>query len=248
LKTNLMLITAILLTITNISYSSIEKPVRREEFEQKAQQQQEKIKQLDALVATQKKQILDLKWQIHQLENKPEPNKTETEKQKILTEKQTARIKWLEEVCRRTGIDPNSEPNNMRKSTRKIPKNTATHSTKLSFWDIEYNMHKMNKIKWDSYKTNLLGRKVQWKGWVIGTTPLVGVDDVKILYIEMEDRTACLARQEEWDVLFWIPKNLAPKLLPSMKIEFKGTIESVTNMFGELDIHLRNVSVLRYEK
>lgn len=86
MKANLLLITATLLTATNISYSLIEKPVTREEFKQKVQQQQGKIEDLEALVATQKKQIIDsrrtigrakkaYKWIKKQLDEKEKENK-----------------------------------------------------------------------------------------------------------------------------------------------------------------------------
>lgn len=242
--------------LASVCYGSIEQPITREEFELKAEQQQAKIEELEKTVSEQKKQILDLEWQIYSLKYAAEPNdideskgeSAKTNKLQIIIKDQTIEIERLETLCRNAGIDPNSNPINMKNLTRKISKKAVTRSAKLSFGDIEHNMHKMNKIRWEEYKKKLLGRKVHWKGWVLWTIPLVGSDDLKILAIEMEDRLACQPSQDEYDVLFWIPTNLAPKLIQGMDIEFKGTIESVTNMYGELDIHLKNASVLRYEK
>jgi len=116
MKVNSFLITAMILIITtSISYSSNEKPETREEYEQKIQQQQEKIDELKTCVVNQKKQLLDLQWQIYHLKHKSDSNKVEPEKPKIILEKQTVRITRLEELCRRAGIDPNSEPNNIKK-------------------------------------------------------------------------------------------------------------------------------------
>ncbi len=82
----------ILLSITEVSYSSIENPVTREEFEQKVQQQQAKIKELETLVAEQKKQILDLKWEIYHLKYGADPNKTEQPRDKVVENKKLQTI------------------------------------------------------------------------------------------------------------------------------------------------------------
>jgi len=105
--------TVLILLFTTISYASIDKPQTRDEFEQKVEQQQAKIKELEMIISEQKKQILDLKWQIDHLEYGREPNETteikkknaENEKLQNLIKTQKAEIAQLKELCRKAGID-----------------------------------------------------------------------------------------------------------------------------------------------
>lgn len=110
--------------LASICYGSIEQPITREEFERKVEQQQAKIEELEKTVSKQKKQILDLEWKIYHLKHKPEPNeeqqsdkRTETEKLQSVIEDQEAEIARLKKLFRNAGIDPNSDPNNIKKLT-----------------------------------------------------------------------------------------------------------------------------------
>jgi len=81
--------------------------------------QRAKIKELETTISKQKKEILDLKWQIYHLKHEPGPNETtntklehpESTKLKAIIEGQKVEITRLEELCRNAGIDPNSEGN-----------------------------------------------------------------------------------------------------------------------------------------
>ncbi len=127
MKTTLILILAILTSITNISYSSIDKPVTREEYEQKVKRQQKKNKELEAVVSGLNRQNLDLKLEIYQLKYKPEPNETgeitELKQLLIRIKKLEMKVEQLTKVCRNSGIDPNSDPTNIKKLMTKEEKN-----------------------------------------------------------------------------------------------------------------------------
>lgn len=111
------------MSLTSISYASLDKPKTREEFEQKVKQQQAKIKELETIVSEQKKQILDLKWQIYHIKYEPEPNDTtktkvehpENANPKTIIKDQKAEIARLRQLCLKVRIDPNSDPNQIVK-------------------------------------------------------------------------------------------------------------------------------------
>ncbi|MBA7670237.1 hypothetical protein ES703_78382 [subsurface metagenome] len=121
MKTKLAIVIAIIISLTSISYGSLNKPETREEFEQKVRQQQAKIEELETMVSEQEKQILDLKWQIYHLKHKSESNKSnkseplESKKLQTVTKDQKAEIARLKELCLKARIDPNSDPNQIVK-------------------------------------------------------------------------------------------------------------------------------------
>ncbi len=139
MKTRLGIVIAIIISVTGISYGSLDKPVTREEFEQKVKQQQAKIEELERVISEQKKQIIDLKWQIYHLKYGPEPNETietkleplENIKLKTIIKDQKAEIARLKELCRNARIDPNSEPD------RKQKKNTLKRTKPLKYTVVE---------------------------------------------------------------------------------------------------------------
>ena len=104
MKAKLVLVIAIIISAINISYGSLDEPKTREEFEQKVEQQRAEIKKLKTKISEQEKEILELKWEIYRLKHKPEPNSiAESETKDTNTNKL------------QTGIDPNSEPNDISK-------------------------------------------------------------------------------------------------------------------------------------
>ena len=123
MKVMLEIAIIIVILLTSISYASVDNPVTREEFKQKVQQQRAKIKELETLLAEQEKQIIGLKWEVYHIKYEPEPNEIqqqkdkgeENEKTQVVIKELKAEINRLKEVCRNAGIDPNSEPNNIKK-------------------------------------------------------------------------------------------------------------------------------------
>lgn len=123
MKAKLIIVFGIILTSTYFSYGSSEKLKTREDYEKIVKQQQAKIEVLEKNVSEQKRQILDLEWQIYHLKHETEPNEieqrkdetTKAEKQQPIVTELWSEIKRLEKVCRNAGIDPNSEPNNIKK-------------------------------------------------------------------------------------------------------------------------------------
>jgi len=92
MRTKLVIITAAIILLTDVLYGSLDKPETREEFEQKMQQQQAKIQELEILVDEQKKQILDLEWKIYHLKYGADPNESEKSKDKVTENKKLKTI------------------------------------------------------------------------------------------------------------------------------------------------------------
>ena len=107
------MVIAIIISLISISYGSLDTPETREEFGQKVKQQQTKIKELETIVSEQKKQILDLKWQIYRFKHKSAT--LESKKRQTLIKDQKAKIARLRQLCLKAGIDPNSDPNQIVK-------------------------------------------------------------------------------------------------------------------------------------
>ena len=80
--------------LLGVANASVDKPETREKFEQKVKQQQAKIKELETIVSEQKKQILDLEWQIYHLKHKPEPDEIER------PEEENREIKQLQNIIK----------------------------------------------------------------------------------------------------------------------------------------------------
>ena len=113
MKTRLGMVIAIIISLISISYGSLDKPETREEFGQKVKQQQTKIKELETIVSEQKKQILDLKWQIYRFKHKSAT--LESKKRQTIIRDQKAKITRLRQLCLKARIDPNSDPNQIVK-------------------------------------------------------------------------------------------------------------------------------------
>lgn len=124
------IIIAIIVMLLTCSHGSSEEPETREEFEQKVKQQQEKIRTLETQILEQTKAIINLKSEaielrkkIYYLKYETEPDdindskdkNTRTTKLQAFIKNQQVEIERMRRICRNAGIDPNSEPNNIKK-------------------------------------------------------------------------------------------------------------------------------------
>ncbi len=126
-------------------------------------------------------------------------------------------------------------------STAIAPAPLPPVDTTLSFRSIRNQMRdEMTEAQFKALARRLEGRRIRWRGWVedVNEKMLGGHE----LWVDMDSPAEPLSVQ---DVTFDIPPDLALALRKDSRLVFEGTIASIQDIMGSLQIRLNDARVLR---
>lgn len=118
---------------------------------------------------------------------------------------------------------------------------TPAVDTTLSHASIRRQMRDdLTEAQFKALARGIEGRRIRWRGWVedVNEKALGGYE----LLVDMDSPTEIFSVQ---DVTFDIPQNLALSLRKDARITFEGTIRSVLNVMGSLQVGLVDATVVR---
>jgi RNA polymerase subunit RPABC4/transcription elongation factor Spt4 len=113
----------------------------------------------------------------------------------------------------------------------------AAPVTAPSYWQIEENMKQMTEAQWSVYVDEIEGtRASNWVGWIEQVSENAsGGYEVKV---DLDSPGVVLST---YNVIFDIVDEERPPLQKNQQIVFTGTIESVANILGGLQVRLTDV-------
>lgn len=126
-------------------------------------------------------------------------------------------------------------------STAVAPAPLPPVDSTLSFRSIRNQMRdEMTEAQFKALARALESRRVRWRGWVedVNEKMLGGYE----LWVDMDSPAESMSVQ---DVTFDIPQDLALALRKDSRVVFEGTIASIQNIMGSLQIRLKDARILR---
>jgi hypothetical protein len=115
---------------------------------------------------------------------------------------------------------------------------TSPPASTVEFESIRNNMKHMTSVAWDDYSNSLIGKRVEWTGWVSDVKEQL-LGGYKIL-IDMDPPGSLSVFDVKIDDL---PKDKVAQFARNQKIRFSGKIKSVTDVLGSCAITLEDVSM-----
>ena len=117
---------------------------------------------------------------------------------------------------------------------------TATSTSPVSapsYWQIEENMKQMTEAQWNIYVNEIEGTRAgNWVGWIEDVSENAsGGYKVKV---DLDSPNIVLST---YNVIFDITDEAKPPIQKDQQIVFSGTIESVANILGGLQVRLADV-------
>ena len=101
-------------------------------------------------------------------------------------------------------------------------------------------LNNLTEAQFNALARGVEGRRVRWSGWVEDVNEkMFGGFEV---WVDMDSPAQMISVQ---DVTFGVPQSIALSLRKDSRLTFEGTIASVLNVFGSLQVTLKDARVLQ---